>query len=94
MKNGKLSDALRSISAALYEMAKVIDAEEDAKDASEQVDYYIDSEEAAERMKCCRQSVYNRFKHNLIKGNYLGGRLMVSALSVDMFNKHFNKKFR
>lgn len=89
-----LSEALRSISAALFDIAKAIETEEDMPTQQGVADYYIGSEEAAERMRCCRQSVYNRVRNNLIKGKFVGSRLMVSALSVDTFNKHFNKKLK
>lgn len=93
-KNKKLSEALRQMSTAFYEMAKAVEAEDDTPAVQEQEDYYISTADASERMQCCRQSVYNRFKNHLIKGKYVGSRLVLSASSVELFNKHFNKRLR
>lgn len=93
-KTKSLSDALRSLSASFFEIAKALDSEGDAAIEAAPEDELITSEEAAELMRCCRQTVYNRFNVGALRGKYVGGRLLVTASSVESYNKHFNRKLK
>ena len=91
-----VSDALRTIGISMLEIAKVLEAEEvEAEQRAEEKEedhVFMTPRDAAIVLQCVPATVINRFNRGIIKGEKIGGRVMLLASSVNDFNNKFNSK--